>query len=217
MIACLGNELDLSAPLDAMCAQATRLCAGAAEIRVMVWFYSRSPGETWQRTGQACLTPEYASQATGGAVDPVVTGADFRRLPLPAGVVHIQPGSGRTLVNVPTNVYVVVGEATIPTTVLGQPVRVRATPVGYRWSFGDGGGLVTTDPGAPYPDLRTTHTYTAAGPVRIGLSTTYRGEYSVAGGSWLPVDGTAEVASAPVPLTVVAARAELVDDLVVTP
>jgi hypothetical protein len=153
-------------------------------------------------------------QAGGPAAVPVVTGEDFRRLPLPAGQVHVQPGSGRTLVNVPTNVYVEAGVAVLPTTVLNTPVRVRARPVEFVWGFGDGARLRTSDPGAAYPDLRTTHTYKMPGAVRVVLTTVYRGEYSVAGGPWTPIAGTASVDSPAQPLTVVAARAELVDDIV---
>jgi hypothetical protein len=159
--------------------------------------------------GQQCLAADEAARQ-GVAPVPVVTAEDFRRLPLPAGVVHVQPGNGRTLVNVPTNVYLEATTRVIPTTVLGRPARVRATPVEYRWTFGDGGVLRTADQGAPYPDLRTTHTYTAPGRVPVGLTTTYRGEYSVAGGPWLPIEGTAQVVTPPVVLTVVAARSELV-------
>lgn len=157
--------------------------------------------------GQQCLGPDEVNQAPV----PVLTLEDFRRLPLPPAVVHIQPGNGRTLINVPTNVYLDASTRLIPTQVLGQPVQVRAIPTEYRWTFGDGTALATHDPGAPYPDLRTTHTYRSAGTVPVAVTTTYRGEYSVNGGPWLPVDGTAEVATPPVPLVVVAARNELVD------
>ncbi|HEY6793340.1 MAG TPA: hypothetical protein VI248_01515 [Kineosporiaceae bacterium] len=156
------------------------------------------------------MSPQEAATAAAAPV-PVVTAEDFRRLPLPAGVIHIQPGNGRALINVPTNVYLDASARILPTVILGQAVRVRATPVQYRWSFGDGSWLQTTDPGAAYPNLRTTHTYATTGVMPIGLTTVYHGEYSVADGAWLPIDGTAQVTTPPVPLTVVAARAELVD------
>jgi hypothetical protein len=204
------------------CQQAAQLCAQTTDpTDRMYWFYEGPPGvpnpapQQWVQTGQACLAPGQGGNQQAVAV-PVVTAQDFRRLPLPAGQVHVQPGSGRTLVNVATNVYVEASVAILPTTVLGFPVRVRATPVEYRWSFGDGQSLRTGDAGAPYPELRTTHTYLQPGAVRLGLTTVYRGEYSVAGRPWLPIDGTAAVASAAQPLTVVAARAELVDDTVPT-
>lgn len=215
---CRGNELPGASPADTMCPQAMQLCAGTADpLDRMFWIYAGPPGvarptpEQWEAIGQACLTPE---QAGGQQAVPVVTGEDFRRLPLPAGRVHIQPSSGQVLVNVPTNVYVEAGQVVLPTTVLGAQVRVRATPISYGWTFGDGGILRTSDPGAAYPDLRTTHTYRRAGMVGLGLTTTYRGEYSVAGGAWQPIDGTASVLSPPQPLTVVEARAVLVDGTV---
>lgn len=70
----------------------------------------------------------------------------------------------------------------------------------------------TTDPGAPYPDLRTTHTYTTPGAHTITLTTAYTGQYSVTGGPWLPIDGQAQVPSPPVPLTALTGRNHLVAD-----
>ncbi len=178
----------------------------------MYWYFSGPPGVAspvpgqWVLTSSRCLT---AGQVPGGAV-PVLSLADFRRLPLPAGKVVVQPGNLRTLVNVETNVMVEAPPVVVTTTLLGAAVRVRATAVDFRWSFGDGEELVTTDPGALFPDMRTTHTYRAAGQFPLGLVTSYRGEYSVAGGPWLPVTGVAQVASAPVALTVLDMRAELV-------
>ena len=141
---------------------------------------------------------------------PAVTVRDFRRLPLPPGGVNVQPPNLRTLVNVPTNVFVSARVTVLNTTLLGVPVRVRATPVRYHWTFGDGRSLLTSDPGAAYPDLRTTHIYLQPGARQLGLTTTYTGEYSVAGGPWLPIDGVARVVSAPVTLTVLAAQSQLI-------
>jgi hypothetical protein len=218
--ACGGNELPGGEPADTLCTQSVSLCAATPDPNDrMYWIYLGPPGvgipaiDQWAPAGQACLSSQQA--AGQGAQDAlVVTGEDFRRLPLPAGRVHVQPASGRTLLNVPTNVYVEATVVVLPTTVLNTPVRVRATPVEYLWAFGDGGRLRTSDSGAPYPDLRTTHTYTIPGTVRLTLTTVYRGEYSVAGGPWLPIDGTAQVNSPAQPLTVIAARTELVDGTV---
>lgn len=210
--ACQGNVPDTTSSKDASCPQALAMCASTpAADDLMFWRFERMVGPPpgpWRRTGGSCLRP---AQVPGVTV-PGFTLADFRRLPLPAGGVHVQPGTLRTLVNVETNVYVSAGPVTLTTTVVGRPVRVRATPVGFRWSFGDGGVLATTDPGGEYPAMTTTHVYRRPGVVLVGLTTRYRGAYSVAGGPWLPVDGEAEVASAPVRLTVVQARAELVAD-----
>jgi PKD repeat protein len=134
---------------------------------------------------------------------------EFRRLPLPAGVVHIQPPNGRTLINVPTNVYVDARTVTLPTQLLGFPVRVRATPAQFRWRFGDGQSLTTDDQGGPYPEMTTTHTYTRPRKAKVTLTTEYTGEYSVAGGPFQPIEGTATVTSPAAALTVLAAENEL--------
>lgn len=215
--ACDGNEPSGSAPRDALCSEAIALCANTPDPADMLfWFYAGPPGVAtpsaaqWQRTGQACLRP---GEARARQVIPDFTLQDFRRLPLPPGKTHIEPPNLRTLVNVPTNVYVVSRPVTLSTTLVGFPVQVRATPVSYRWSFGDGSTLHTEDPGAPYPDLRTTHTYTKPATASVVLTTAYAGEYSVAGGPWQPVDGVALVDSPAVSLTVVEARGELVGGL----
>ena len=207
-------------PGAVVCGKDAQVCQPATDgaPRTLYWIFTGPPGvarpaeEQWQLTASACFSPAEAAAAVPGAAVPVLTAEQFRRLPLPAGDVRIQPGNGRTLVNVPTNVYVVARVAVIPTTVIGRQVQVRATPTAYDWTFGDGQHLHTADPGAPDPDLRPTHTYRAPGTQRLALTTTYRGEYSVDGGPWLPVDGTAAVVSPSQDLLVVAARSELVAD-----
>jgi hypothetical protein len=195
------------------CPEAVALCEDTEDPDdLMYWLFVEpasvsNPGrEDWAWTGQQCM----GRQDDRERVVPALSLEAFRRLPLPPGRVHVQPPSLRTLINVPTNVYVDARPTVLPTTLLGFPVRVRATPVRFRWTFGDGAVLETADPGAAYPQLRTAHTYRAPGKVAVRLSTVYRGEYSVGGGPWLPVDGEAEVSSPPVTLTVLAARTELV-------
>jgi hypothetical protein len=212
--ACEGNQPTISAPLDTLCQQAIDLCSATPEpVDLMFWIYSGPPGVSspspaqWTRTGQRCLRRD---QVAAAAV-PAFTARDFRRLPWPPGAVTVQPSTLRTLVNAPTNVFVRARIVTLDTTLLGLPVRVRATPARYDWAFGDGGVLSTSDPGGPYPDMTTTHTYAVPGEREVTLTTAYTGEYSVSGGPWLPIDGEASVASPPVGLTVVEARAVLVD------
>ncbi len=211
--ACDGNQPTLSAPREAMCVQASTLCLFTPDPRdAMFWYYSAtltssgSPG-SWRRTGQACLRPELMERSS-----PRLTVTEFRRLPLPAGQIHVQPDSGRNLVNMPTNVYVDAVGVTLQTRLVGFPVRVRAAPVAYAWVFGDGESLTTSDPGAAFPDMRTTHTYQVAGSFAVRLATTYRGEYSVSGGPWVPVQGYATVPSPTVVVDVVEVRGQLVAD-----
>jgi hypothetical protein len=198
-----------------MCPQSLSMCAATPDPRdLMFWIYQGPVGVDtpvagqWRLVGQTCLRAgDIADQARLA-----VSIEDFRRLPLPSSRIRVQPATLRTLVNVETNVYVNSGPVVLGTTLFGVPVRVRATPVRYTWTFGDGASLRTVDPGAPYPRMTCTHVYRQPGERAINLVTSYVGEYSVSGGPWLPIEGEAEVSSSAVILTVIEARAHLVDE-----
>ena len=194
------------------------MCAGTSDPTDLgFWVFTASAGSANRTAESWTATGEYVCRGAGeagdpAAVEPVVTAEDFRRLPLPAAGIKVQPPNRRTLINIPTNLYADAAPVVIPTTVLGQAVRVRATPMRFRWTYGDGQGLTTVDPGAPYPELRTAHTYLQPGEQKLGLTTIYSGEYSVAGGSWLPIDGLATVNSPGTALTVFSVQNDLVAD-----
>jgi hypothetical protein len=210
IVACDGNSPDPATNLGTLCNRATVMCAATPEDDLGYWAYTAPAGtQDWTATGEyACRGP--ADPENPAAPEPVVTAEDFRRLPIPPAAVKVQPPNRRTLVNIPTNAYADASAVVLPTTVLGRAVRVRATPLRFRWAYGDGTTRATSDPGAPYPDLRTAHTYRTAGTVTLGLATVYTGEYSVEGGAWQAIDGTASVDSAAVALTVLAAENRLV-------
>ena len=138
---------------------------------------------------------------------------DFRSLPLSASVASYQPATGTGLVNMELIVFTDPAPQVLQTTVLGTPVTVQATPTGFSWDFGDGSEpLVTTDPGAPYPQFRVFHVYREPGDYLVELTTTWSGQFQVNGqGPWYPVTGTAQTTSPPYPETVVEARSRLVD------
>ncbi len=162
----------------------------------------------WTATGAITCT----GRKGGPAASPVLSAAQFRRLPIPAAAVSIQPdpATSSTLINIPTNLYTARRSPVLTTSILGQPVRVRASPISYRWDYGDGSSRTTADTGGPYPDLSTGHTYARPGRYRISLTTTYTGEYSVAGGRWQPIDGTATVTSPTSTVHALQARDQLV-------
>ncbi len=137
----------------------------------------------------------------------VVTQEQFRRLPIPAPQILIQPPDRLTLINIDTNLLTTRKPVTLPTTILGQPVRVRATPATYSWRYGDGHALTTPDPGDLYPHMPTAHIYTVPGIYTVELTTTFTGEFSVGGGPWQPVDGTASTTSRPIIVTAEERRA----------
>jgi hypothetical protein len=90
-------------------------------------------------------------------------------------------------------------------------VTIEATPTEYRWHFGGADGdLTTSDPGAPYPDLRVTHRYTRVGDVGPSVDTTYAGRFRVGNGGWQTIPDTLTVPGAAVALQVVSATPHLV-------
>lgn len=208
--ACPGN--DANTGTDGFCEAATQGCPPG---ELMYWVYTAPAGSQiggggWHQIGQRCAGP---AEADAPAVVPAMTLEEFQRLPLPAGDANIEPPNGYTLINIETNVYADAEPTTLSTTLLGFPVQVRATPSRYSWDFGDGNRFGPhADEGAPYPALRITNTYREAGTYDITLTTHYTGEYSVAGGPWLPIPGEAQVASPPAQVQALAGRNRLVAD-----
>jgi len=209
--ACSGNDPN-SENADVFCPEAA---IGCPPGELMYWLFrgpvDAAPGTGWTRAGQRCQGAR--NPADPRPVIPGFTLADFQRLPLPAGTPNVEPDNGYTMVGIPTNVYATAEPVTLDTELLGFPVRVRATPSRYAWDFGDGTGHgPTSEPGSPYPALTITHTYERADRYSITLTTYYTGEYSVAGGPWLPITGEAQVTSAPVDVEALAGRNLLVAD-----
>ncbi|MFC4614259.1 hypothetical protein ACFO3K_06015 [Cellulomonas algicola] len=146
---------------------------------------------------------------------PTMTAADFRRLPLAAPVLRLQPDRGWVLVNKETIVMTDPAEQTLRTDLLGYGVDVVATPASYRYDFGDGSpDLITTSPGHEWPNHDTFHFYERLGTVQVTLTTTWQGRYRVDGTTvWRDVNGTATTATTSAPFTVEERRSRLVDDL----
>ena len=207
---CGGDLSDRRTDNFGACSTAAAACPAPNSTFVWRLVAVTAPNGTvtgWVNTGTLCI---------GGVVPaapiPVFTANDLRRLPLPKAKLNVQPPSGRTLVNIPTNLYASSAPATFRVTLLGTPVLVKAKPVSWTWTYGDGTTRTFDTAGAPYPDLGTAHTWSGPGTFTVGLTTTWTATYSVAGGPDLPVDGTATVASPAMTVTAVATRAELVAD-----
>lgn len=191
------------------CRQANTMCvAGSVPMWVVVAPARPAPAaEDWVNTGRVVC------RGGADAAAPVVlSAAQFRRLPIPAARIVAQPDPADrpTLVGVETNLLTDRRVETLTTTVLGRPVRVRATPTSYHWHYGDGTERTTARPGGRYPTMPTAHVYRRAGTFAVRLATTFSGEYSVAGGPWTPVDGTATVEGPGVTVEAVEGHAHLV-------
>jgi len=177
-----------------------------SEGQILLDFWTRTGDGPWMKTRTEC------GPSRTGAL-PVVTVTDLQRVGLPASPLNIQPNTGEALINVPLILATADETVTRDTTVLGFPVTIRATPTSWTWDLGDGATVgPTSDPGQAYPHQSLTHTYTAPGDHQITLTTTWSGEYTIAGLPYRPIDGTATTASAPVPVHVLHGHNVLVPD-----
>jgi len=167
-------------------------------------------GGPYQPWGTVCLAANEADQL--GAITPARVLEEMRKLTWPDAVLLIQPPGGKTLVNLPTNFHTTTtGPTSQAITLLGHQVTIEADPIGYTWHFGDGSTHTGPDPGAAYPDLRITHTYTTPGQTLTpSVEVTYRGRYHVDQGPWIPVPETLTVPGSPTSLTVHTATPHLV-------
>lgn len=115
---------------------------------------------------------------------------DIARLGVEPARINHQPPGGEVLVNIDTIFYTEADVQYLSTTVLGHAVLIEVTPVWFEWGFGDGEGLGTADPGAPYPAHTVAHQYQAAGDNFVSLETTWNARFRVEGVSnWIPVSG----------------------------
>ena len=166
--------------------------------------------ETLMLEDESCV-PEHEPQVAL----PAQAARAFRQMQIEPSQVNVQPPDGWTLVNAETIVFTETAPRTMSTRLLGRQVEIRAVSSAYSWDFGDGSSpVVTSDPGAPYPAHTVAHTYTKRGVVTISLTTTWNGQFRLAGDStWRDVPGEATTVSSSGGLEVLEARARLVEDL----
>lgn len=158
--------------------------------------------------GRVCLPPDDPRRPAPGITDALVARA-VQRLDWTTPTLTIQPPGGRTLVNLPTNVYADGRTQRLTVTLLTQPVTIEVTPTTYTWDFGDGTTLTTRTPGRPYPDLDVTHPYPRVGTYPIRLTTTLTGRYRTPTTPWADIPGVLRLTTAPQPLRVIEATPQL--------
>lgn len=169
----------------------------------------------WVRVGVTCF-PNYIPGA-----QPTLTIADvvrqFRDTAFAKATAAVQPVKGTTLVNLPTYYELQwPAEGFQPdevdtTTLVGHRVQIKPTFQSATYVFGDGttSGPVATL-GGPYPSGDVVHTYGQPADVQVRIDVTYGGQFSVDGGDWIDIPGTATVEGTPFALRVAEAHAQLV-------
>ncbi|NWN89273.1 MAG: PKD domain-containing protein [Micrococcaceae bacterium] len=83
---------------------------------------------------------------------------------------------------------------TVTRIMFDQEVTITATPIEYRWDYGDGDTLVTELPGYPVDEFNTetdtSHQYNETGLYTVELTTVFEGTYQVDGGEVQEVSST---------------------------
>lgn len=173
------------------------------------------PGATWFEEGYTCL-PDLVPGATNVLTAEMILKA-FHDTAFAKATAAVQPVKGTTLVNLPTYYELQwPAEGFQPdevdtTTLVGHRVQIKPTFQSATYVFGDGttSGPVATL-GGPYPSGDVVHTYGQPADVQVRIDVTYGGQFSVDGGDWIDIPGTATVEGAPFALRVAEAHAQLV-------
>ena len=173
----------------------------------------------WTRTrdGEGASWSRWQAVDNGGcAVDilPVMTQEDFRRLPIPAPVLTMQPDRGWVLVNIETITHTDPAPVTLRTELLGYGITVEATPTRWTYDYGDGHTLTTTSPGRPHPNHDVFHQYEQPGTATITLTAEWTGRYQIDGHpTWRDITGTATTTTTTAPFTIEERTSRLVSGL----
>ena len=136
---------------------------------------------------------------------------EFATLSIDGGSVAFEEDLlGFGFVNRHTNVFADVEDQTFERDMLGIDVEIRALPIDYHFDYGDGTTRTTADPGKPgaegaassdaaLTDLETptSHVYQETGLYDVGITTTFNGEYRIAGGTWTPIADSTTVEASP--------------------
>ena len=165
------------------------------------------------RAGQVVSVTQYCQveppTTIPGAEDDIakVGLSDFRRLPILASSIVSQP-ENFSLRNGHAHLYAESEPQNFNITLFDQDIRVRAIPVSFLWTYGDGTSRTLSFPGGPVAKrgfdepTNTSHVYQDTGDFKVGLTTRFRGEYSTEGGPWTPIPGVANVPSEQVTMSV---------------
>lgn len=196
---------------DSICTETQKL-AGTCEVnvdideeKVTIGVGSESPGSpggggsgTEPTDGQLCSTR--AGVTVCRDTYDAVAGVTL------SDIEHFRPSPGRNLmepdgwmvVGLHTNFYAHATRHVVAGQLWDEPAWVRFTPVGYRWTYGDGGTRYSPTKGNTWANLGisefdatpNSHIYRSPGTYYIDLSIVYRAEYRFATSTFIPIDGT---------------------------
>ncbi|MBO0895986.1 hypothetical protein [Arthrobacter sunyaminii] len=172
--------------------------------------------------GPACVYSENPEKLLEEVTSRLLS--EFQEHPVAAGKVAAQPGP-HTMIGAETNVYVDSQIQVINTEILGQNIKITATPTEYVLHYGDGSSSgLTFGPGSALPESRvgqptaTSHAYSSTGNFEMYATVYFTAVYSMNGGPEISIDGRGVFDTAPEPISVWKADSRNVaDDCLVNP
>lgn len=175
--------------------------------------FAHHPDETTVALGSQCFEPSEVPVAATVTADAVLRA--FRRIPVPASEVSIQPPGGETLVNLDTVFSTEANSFSRTIGLLGHRVELDIRPAEFHWVSGDGTTQVTEWAGKPWQkgtplDELITHRYEQADrALRPRVDTVWTARYRVDGGPWQDVGGTVTITGEAFDLAVLSAAPHL--------
>ncbi|MBM7847687.1 PKD domain-containing protein [Arthrobacter roseus] len=141
----------------------------------------------------------------------------FQSRPVVAGSLTLQP-SPHTLIRANTNFFVESKDQVFDLKLLGQDVKIKATPTEYTWNYGDGStygptresGYVLRDDELG-EETQTSHQYPETGDYQVSVTVHFTGEYSINDGPMIPIDGRGEFSTPSQTISVWKSESRLVD------
>lgn len=161
------------------------------------------------RTPETNTDPAVPVAQSGPVVQPIeiiITTSDLMEL-IPSTPQIVMDRGPFGLKNAHTNFYASNHQAqTVTETMFGQEVTIVATPLEYRWDYGDGNTLTTQTPGRPVEifnvETETSHQFTEPGTYTVTLTTVFEGTYQVDGGPTQAVSSTVTQQAEPVEIEI---------------
>ncbi len=216
---CITGGQDNSNFDGAYCAAISASQCTDGENGQMVQWYAALKGfepPDWQRAGSpTCVYDQKPVDILEQIAAQIQTA--FQQQPINAGTLVSQPGLD-TLKGAQTNFVVETLPQTFDITLLGQRVRINATPVAYTFDYGDGTKLgptvaagITLSGDNVGQKTPTSHAYQDTLDYNARVTTTFNGTYSVNGSPAVAIPGQGNFATNTVTLRVWRSTTKWVD------
>ncbi|GAB3493587.1 hypothetical protein [Flexivirga lutea] len=171
----------------------------------------------WHNVGETCWPKLVPGVKSKPELTVAMIRSEFIRTPFVRPKATMEPVGNRTLVNLP-NYFTAdfsgagYGPDEVRTvTLLGHQVRIKPVLKSNTFHFGEGASLGPTESrGGGYPDGDVRHTYAQRGTVNASVTTVYGGQFSVDGGPFTDLPGTATITGPAQPIQVLEATGRLV-------